>query len=199
MHCYHKELLDVTIKTLKEKFGEVSFIECENNYEYTFALWELPESQEKLLDAYDDVVALHPTRLYGCTFMSAVRFITSDIGQSAAMLLPLFRHKAFSTHNGLLVIRSKSYFVYTGSAKGVTLYKGSVNRARVSVGKLLFQNSITDELYNACQDGIIFCKNAKEWENTFRQVVISRKSGKEQNMNELFGYLHLLPIRRESM
>lgn len=130
---------------------------------------------------------------------SNIYYHSRDISSCFSLTPEEVHQQAFSTHNGLLVIRSKSYFVYTGSANGVTLYKGSVNRARVSAGKLLFQNSITDELYNACQDGIIFCKNAKEWENTFRQLVIPRKSGKEQNMNELFGHLHLLPIRRESM
>lgn len=107
--------------------------------------------------------------------------------------------QAFSTHNGLLVVRSKSYFVYTGSAAGVTLHKSSVDRAKVSAGNMLFQNSITDELYNACQDGIIFCKNAKEWENTFQKLVLPNKKGKEQNMNELFMHLHLFPIIRDSM
>ena len=121
-----KELLDNTIKTLKEKFGELSFVEGENNYEYTSAVWELPESQDKLLDAYDDVVALHPARLYGRTFMPAVRFITSDIGQSAATLLPLFKHKKgayFRFNDGIKVPHKMNL---RGKSTGVEAYKEAI-------------------------------------------------------------------------
>lgn len=121
-----QELLDVTNKTITDKFGKPSFIEGENNYSYTSVIWELPEVQEEILEAYDDTVIAHTSRLYGRAFMPAVRFITSDIGQSAATLIPLFKHKKgayFRFNDGIKVAHKLNL---SGKPVGVEAYEEAI-------------------------------------------------------------------------
>ena len=129
-------------------------------------------------------------------------FHSRDISQYFKLTEDEIQQYKFSTHTGLLISRGKSYFVYTSTPRGIQFNGSSVKRARISATHYLFTNSITDEHYYSVQKGIIFCKNSKEFELTFKSNRPAKKEGeydKEKMLKTMFHNLFLLPVCRESM
>lgn len=121
------ELLDVTTRVMAEKFGELKFIEGVNNYRITDAIWELPDAQSDLLEAYDDIVSLHSRTMYGHSFMPAIHFITSDIGKCAATVIPMFKLKSntyFRINDGIKVAHKR----IASGEDGVELYTKEIDK-----------------------------------------------------------------------
>ena len=131
-----------------------------------------------------------------------IYFHSRDISQYFKLTKDEIQQYKFSTHTGLLISRGKSYFVYTSTPRGIKFNSSSVNRARISATHYLFTNSITNEQYGAVQRGIIFCKNSKEFELTFKtNKQVEKKKGfvKGETLKQMFHKLFLLPVCRESM
>ena len=131
-----------------------------------------------------------------------IYFHSRDISQYFKLTEDEIQQYKFSTHTGLLISRGKSYFVYTSTPRGVKFNGSSVKRARISDTHYLFTNSITNEQYGAVQRGIIFCKNSKEFELTFKtNKPVEKKKGfvKGESLKQIFQKLFLLPVCRESM
>ena len=115
------KLVDITERALNDKFGNLKFVSAENNYTYTSALWELPEAQDDLLEAYDKCVQKHTKRLHGKNFMPAIRFISSDVGKYAATAIPLFKMNGtyFRINSGIKV----AHKLGTGNKVGIENYE----------------------------------------------------------------------------
>lgn len=119
------KLVDITEKALNDKFGNLKFVSAENNYTYTSALWELPEAQDDLLEAYDKCVQKHTKRLHGKNFMPAIRFISSDVGKYAATAIPLFKMNGtyFRINSGIKV----AHKLGTGNKVGIENYEKEID------------------------------------------------------------------------
>ena len=131
-----------------------------------------------------------------------IYFHSRDISQYFKLTEEEIQQHIFSSHIGLLISRGKSYFIYATSPRGIKFNGSSVKRARISVTHYLFTNSITNEQYGAVQRGIIFCKNSKEFELTFKtNKPVEKKKGfvKGESLKQIFQKLFLLPVCRESM
>lgn len=119
------DILSVTEDTLKDKFGNIRFVIGENNHEYTSALWELPDAQDKIMETYDKLIPVHSHRLHGRNFMPAVRFITSDIGKYAATLIPIFKMPGgiyFRINSGIKV----AHKIGSGDKVGMDAYEEEI-------------------------------------------------------------------------
>ena len=131
-----------------------------------------------------------------------IYFHSRDISQYFKLTEEEIQQYKFSTNIGLLISRGKSYFIYATTPRGIKFKSSSVNRAKISVIHFLFTNVITDEQYNAVEKGIVFCKNSKEFELTFKSNLENKETKdhvKGERLNESFRRLYLLPICRESM
>lgn len=82
------ELFDITTSEISNSFGAPQFIEGTINHHITSCMFELPLAQERLNEAYNKSIAFSGRSI---DLMPAVRFLTSDTGDSAAILLPMFR------------------------------------------------------------------------------------------------------------
>ena len=131
-----------------------------------------------------------------------IYFHSRDISRNFQLSTEEIQQYKFSTHTGLLISCGKSYFIYATSPRGIKFNGSSVKRARISATHYLFTNSMTEEQYGAVQKGIIFCKNSKEFELTFKaNIPVEKKKGfvKGDSLKQMFHNLFLLPVCRESM
>lgn len=90
------ELISEAKEVLKKEFGEMAFCGGHNEHAYTSCLWELPDSRDKLLQAYQDELnkavkkGVAPKVHYASDFTPGIRFYSSDTASSAARLIPVF-------------------------------------------------------------------------------------------------------------
>ena len=93
-------LFDISEKTLKDKFGEIEFIDSFISNEFVESTWALTESRDDLLQIYANAVG-SSQKHKGLNFMPVARFSTSDTGNSAACLMPMFRtNEGINIHIG---------------------------------------------------------------------------------------------------
>lgn len=84
------QLLRTARANLEERFGEVCFVEGVHSNSATTVLWELPEAQDELIDAYQKALENAVSNLHAINFMPVVRFSSSDTARSSAFLTPKF-------------------------------------------------------------------------------------------------------------
>ncbi len=86
------DLIRITREVLADRFGELAFQGGTNEHVFTSAVWELPEAQNDLLCRYQETLRRYAvSRCVPANFMPAVRFGSSDTGESSAFLIPLFK------------------------------------------------------------------------------------------------------------
>lgn len=84
------ELWNIVKETVGDRFGTMDFREGQLSHKFVSATWLLPEAKDGLLKAYKDVLANTATCSDPQNIMPAVRFDSSDTGDSAARLIPIF-------------------------------------------------------------------------------------------------------------
>ena len=82
------ELLNITLEGLTKTLGAPQFIDGSIDHRITRCMFELPLAQEQLNEAYNKSIAFSERHI---DLMPAVRFLTSDTCNAAAILLPMFR------------------------------------------------------------------------------------------------------------
>lgn len=82
--------LEIAVDALRKRFGQPAFTGGYNSHSRTEAIWELPEAQSKLCNAYQEALDGTPSRV-PINFMPVVRFRSSDTATSAVTLVPGFR------------------------------------------------------------------------------------------------------------
>ena len=87
-----KDVFDIAMKKIEKKMGTMDFIEGYNSHEYTSMVFELPDAQDKFLKLYHNALTGSAGGYRGVNFMPAVRISTSDIGNSAATITPLYKY-----------------------------------------------------------------------------------------------------------
>ncbi len=104
------ELVEISIQKMIQRFHKVDFKSGTVSHNLTYFIAELPEAKEKLNEAYNKSVIFTGRKV---DLMPAVLFCTSDTGDSAATLKPLYRLTGekyyFPINDGLKVthVRSK--------------------------------------------------------------------------------------------
>jgi len=124
MDCLFSE----TMKTARDKFGEVVFSEGYNSHSYTQAYMLLPEAQNKLMEKYQLALEeIGAATQYPINFMPALRFASSDTSNACATLEPLFQvahHRYIKLCEGVKVKHSKK--VRVNDKYGLELYKEQI-------------------------------------------------------------------------
>jgi len=89
------DLLEIARRHLQEDFGYARFVSGTNRHDMTSCIWELPEMQEPLINAYKEAIkeagihsGFEPSEL-----MPGIKFQTSNTSNSSAFLFPMFRAK----------------------------------------------------------------------------------------------------------
>ena len=85
------KLLKITRSMIDRRFGERTFKGGENRHDFTRCTWTLPDAQASMLLNYE--AALNRTSQLPIEYMPAIRFSSSDTGDSCAILEPLFLGK----------------------------------------------------------------------------------------------------------
>lgn len=83
-------LLDITKRTVEDKFGDAEFVQGYNSHSYTEAWWELPDARETLIEKYQRILEDAGINGYAINFMPTIHFSSSDTGTSCASLVPMF-------------------------------------------------------------------------------------------------------------
>lgn len=86
------ELWDIVVETVKARFGTMAFMEGRISHRFAAATWALPEVKNELLAAYKDAIKNSASYSESAVMKlsPAVRFYSSDTGDSSAKLYPLF-------------------------------------------------------------------------------------------------------------
>lgn len=155
------ELLDITTKVLTDKFGELKFVGGANDYRITNAVWELPEAQGEILDAYEDIVSSHPKTMYGHSFVPAVQFLTSDIGKCAATLIPMFKFRGntyFRLNDGIKVAHKRA----ASGEDDIEMYSKEIEKifAKFADVENTLASMARTEIFNPMNAFVGFCKKA---------------------------------------
>lgn len=118
------KLLQITETSLAEKFGTLDFKHAYHTNGYTSVVWELPDAQNDILDAYQNALQNAVSQCHAVNFMPGVRFSTSDTQRSSALLTPVFKKSTgtyFSLGEGIAVKHEKS--TRPGQAFGLDLFE----------------------------------------------------------------------------
>ncbi|MDO5399182.1 MAG: hypothetical protein Q4G33_14790 [bacterium] len=141
-------------RTLTDEHKMITFRTLKANaiaaYEQTL---KLPESAS--VDALVDA----PVRRY---------YHSRDLKDVFALSESEAKQYMFSTHIGLLINRSYSYFIYYADVGGPLFERNVIERARTSARRYIRANNLTDEGFGVCERGIVLCKNSKDFESMFR-------------------------------
>ena len=150
----------------------------------------------------NDIMRLEDT-CNGIYFNS--RDVRSDFPISEA---EVNQHK-FSSHIGLLVKNSASYLVYYAPPKGLLINIEATQRIRTYLRGFLVSNNypITNDF---ASEGIIFCRNAREFTNTVRvnqeqlEKRLQAKKKKRDNkihpwLSSAFRKLYIIPLTNDSL
>ena len=84
------ELFDISIASLKEKFGYIEMASGYNSHEFTRATWQLISAQDELMEKYQKAIRPFARDGYVETCMPAARFSSSDTSNCCAILEPVF-------------------------------------------------------------------------------------------------------------
>lgn len=118
------KLLDIAEQSLARNFGPTDFKKAYHSNTYTSAIWELPDAQNDILDAYQNALQNAVSNLHVVNFMPAVQFSSSDTQRSSAFLTPLFRMSTgtyFRFGKGVAVKHEKSS--RSGQLYGLELFE----------------------------------------------------------------------------
>lgn len=92
------ELLTVTDRKLRERFGRVVFEGGDNSHSGTMCDWSLPDKQDALLMVYEDTLdSFGIESIHSFNLMPIVQFFSSDTGSSSATAIPMFRKPSGAT------------------------------------------------------------------------------------------------------
>lgn len=105
------KLLKIAERNLAKSFGTLDFKHAYHTNGYTSVVWELPDAQNDILDAYQNALKNAVSQIHAINFMPAVRFSTSDTQRSSAFLTPIFKRSTgtyFKLVEGVAVKHEKS-------------------------------------------------------------------------------------------
>lgn len=107
---------------------------------------------------------------------------------------------AFSNHTGVLLFRLTSYLIYTSTPDGIRILSKGTERYQRAVAEQFSKINAQNYTEKQSKNGIIFCKNAREWVKTFNQnIFIDTNRKKQINIRGLFDNLYCLPITKDMM
>lgn len=85
------KLMDISADSLATRFGNIELRTGYNTHGLTFAVWDLPDAQNRLIEMYMDAINRSGMdSQYAINFMPAARFQSSDTKSSCAILDPCF-------------------------------------------------------------------------------------------------------------
>ncbi len=107
----------------------------------------------------------------------------------------------FSTHIGLLLNCSIPYIIYASNPNGTVFQAKAVERAQLSVSTMLRMQGIG--VSNELSNGIVFCKNGREFGKVFNSLKDRMGQDQEQFMDRrlarIFKHLYAVPIQSANL
>ncbi len=124
------DLLDITVRELENRFGEIRFLSGYNSHSYTEAEFELTDAQMYLVMLYQQALeSVRSRSVYDIDFMPTVRFCSSDTSGACATLQPQFsvsRSRPVRLCDGIRVKHSRKGMAEGQS--GMAMYRYEISR-----------------------------------------------------------------------
>lgn len=129
-------VMDITTREVTKRCGKMTFKRGGNSHSYTYALWHLPEVQEKLALKYQEAMLTSGRQFHydANKLMPAVRLSTSDTAVSSVILRPMF----WTGH------------AYVQFAESISVKH--TRRVSAKDGLSLYEEKVSDELYTRLND-----------------------------------------------
>ena len=128
-----------------------------------------------------------------------IYYHTKDIKDSFSITKEEAKQYLFTTHIGLLNCCSLSYLIYASSSQGIQINMLNVSRTQISAINFLQEHCIQYQKNDYVRNGIIFCKNAREFEGIIRANIegyFSNKNKQRKLLKSAFNNLYIAPLQR---
>ena len=116
------KLMDISADSLSGRFGNIELRTGYNTHGLTYAVWQLPDAQNRLVEMYMDAIFRSGMdSQYPINFMPAARFQSSDTKSSCAILDPCFILPSGTAIRFTEGVRIK-HLRKSGRAEGIDLF-----------------------------------------------------------------------------